>query len=212
MTSPATRPSKLNPITTFPRSSRFTCRAPCRALSSRAVKRSVNGGCSAPLPVKFSGKRYENGATCAIVATESRLGLVDNLPSLQLWLRARAQWHGIHVRQKKEPVRISECALPGRSTMRLPVSVGTEMRVFASSKRIERVGTPASRRVAKSSLPILASRPVTPSTARKRIRRAIAASVSIVDMAMAPQRFGQHWTNPHSRQQMFALVRIVRHS
>lgn len=151
-------------------------------------------------------------ATCAIVATESRLGLVDNLPSLQLWLRARAQWHGIHVRQKKEPVRISECALPGRSTMRLPVSVGTGMRVFASSKRIERVGTPASRRAAKSSLPMLASRPVMPSTARKRIRRAIATSVSIVDMAMAPQHCGQHWTNPHSRQQMFALVRIVRHS
>ena len=33
---------------------------------------------------------------------------------------------------------------PGRSTMRLPVCVGSGMRVLASSKRIARGGTPAS--------------------------------------------------------------------
>jgi len=67
---------------------------------------------------------------------------------------------------------------PGRSTMRLPVSVGTGMRVLASSRRIALAGTPLSCSAALSSRPIAASFPVTPSTARKRMRRSVAAWVS----------------------------------
>ena len=63
--------------------------------------------------------------------------------------------------------------------MRLPVSVGSGMRVLASSRWINLRGTPASPSAAASSLPIAASFPVTPSVLRKRIRRLVAACVSM---------------------------------
>src|SRR4051812_1968760 len=68
--------------------------------------------------------------------------------------------------------------------MRLPVCVGSGMRVLASSRRIARGGTPISLSAAAMSRPIAASWPVTPAMARNRINRSVAALVSTVVMVI----------------------------
>ena len=60
--------------------------------------------------------------------------------------------------------------VPGRSTIRLPVSVGTGMRLCASSKRIAEAGTPAVLSASETAAAMAASCPVTPSTDKNRIR------------------------------------------
>jgi hypothetical protein len=63
------------------------------------------------LSTEFSRECHENSAAGAIVATECCLGRVDDLLALSLRLRPGAQGHGVHVRQKEEPICILECAL-----------------------------------------------------------------------------------------------------
>ena len=72
--------------------------------------------------------------------------------------------------------------VPGSTTIRFPVSVGRGMRVLASSKRMASPGTPSERNSLATTRPIAASWPVTPSTARKRISRSMAASSWIAIM------------------------------
>ena len=68
--------------------------------------------------------------------------------------------------------------VPGRSTIRLPVSVGSGMRLLASSKRIAEAGTPTFFSASLTAAAIVASWPVTPSTERNRIRCSSAAATS----------------------------------
>ena len=68
--------------------------------------------------------------------------------------------------------------VPGRSTIRLPVSVGSGMRLLASSKRMAEAGTPTVFSASLTAAAILASCPVTPSTERNRIRCSSAAATS----------------------------------
>src|ERR1700694_3150712 len=104
----------------------------------------------------------ENAAAAAVVAAERGLRLIDDLAAGKLRLRSGAQRHGVHVGHEHDP--------------RLVVHrVGTGIRVLASSRRIASAGTPLSCSTAATSRPIAASFPVTPSTARKRMRRSAAA-------------------------------------
>ena len=66
--------------------------------------------------------------------------------------------------------------VPGSFTIKLPVWVGSGMRVWASSKAMASVGTPTSVRAATISRPIASSWPVMPGTERKRTSRSSAAA------------------------------------
>ncbi len=86
--------------------------------------------------------------------------------------------------------------VPGRSTSRLPVSVGSGIRWFTVSKRIAEAGTPAATRASLTAAAIAASWPVTPSTSRNLSRCCSAASTSNgIGVAVIIERSkGEKWT------------------
>ena len=132
-------PSTLMHIATPPRSFGLSSRAPCRPLSSRTVKRRVIGGCgslclsSVSATTTRTAQPVRSSPPSAVVPSEtmrspSRRGLAPaQSGTVSRWVEKR----------RRGPGRV-----PGRSTMRLPVSVGTGMRLLASSKRIADAGTP----------------------------------------------------------------------
>ncbi len=160
-------PSTLMHITAPPRSAGSSSRAPCRPLSSRTVNSRVIGGCGRLCfsSVSASTTRMAHpvrlSPPSAVMPSEtmrspSRLGLAPaQSGTVSRWVE----------NSRRGPGRV-----PGRSTIRLPVSVGTGMRVFTSSKRIAEAGTPAFLSASETAAAIRASCPVTPSTARNRIR------------------------------------------
>ncbi len=175
ISSAASLPSTLKHIAAPPRSVGSSSRAPCRPLSSRTVKSSVIGGCgslclsSVSASVTSTAQPVRLSPPSAVVPSEtmrspSRLGFAP----AQSGTVSRCVENS-----SRGPGRV-----PGRSTIRLPVSVGSGMRLLTVSKRMAEAGTPTFFSSSVTAAAIAASWPVTPSTARKRIRCSSAAFTS----------------------------------
>src|SRR5829696_5679311 len=190
MSSEASWPSTLMHMAGPLRSAEFSSRAPCSPLSSRTVNRKVIGGCGSLCLMRVS-------ATATSSATPVRASppsaVVPSETILSPSRRGLAPAQSGTVSRWEENKRRGPDRVPSSSAIRLPVSVGTGMRMLASSKRIADAGTPTSFSASLTAAAMLASCPVTPSTERKRIRCASAAATSrgtevlvIVSMAGHP--------------------------
>ena len=166
-------PSTLMHITAPFRSAGFNSRAPCKPLSSRTVNRSVIGGwgslffSSVSATTTRTATPVRASPPSAVVPSEtirspSRLGLTP----AQSGTVSRCVENN-----SRGPGRV-----PGRSTIRFPVSVGSGIRLLASSNRMADSGTPTAFKASITAAAILASWPVTPSTDRKRIKWSSAAA------------------------------------
>ena len=162
-------------MTAPPRSAGLSSRAPCRPLSSRTVNSSVIGGCGSLCLISVSASTTSSATPVrasppsAVVPSEtmrspSRRGLAPaQSGTVSRWVENSSRGPG---------------RVPGRSTIRLPVSVGSGMRLLASSKRMAEAGTPTVFSASLTAAAIAASWPVTPSTERNRIRCSSAAATS----------------------------------
>ena len=103
---------------------------------------------------------------------------------------------------------------PGRSTIRLPVSVGTGMRLLASSKRIAEAGTPAFFNASLTAAAILASLPVT--LRRKGSSGALPFATSTRSAALAMALLSTHsgWLDqmPHGSPSACQMANSTVHS